>query len=176
MSKKPKIKDLPSEYIDPLAELESPQEAAFAESTTGGDFMGEELEPWSVQRQAAAQRMGLRYGPEAAAEVTYTTITDPATGEPVMRGDEPAKLPVYPGMMGDIIIYLWLCSSPLTEAHRAYRKPEEAWTKAMTWAEKRGISYNSESYWQGYGLFATAMAQVTNSSGRYTGDSKGGKS
>lgn len=114
---------------------EPEEEDSYVRAKAGFELFGEPLRPYSASRKVAAQSMGTLYpmiGEEGAAQFARTSA--------------------YPGMLNDIMCVLWLCSLPdphqlsLDEVRSgawtptlAFRKPHEAASAALEWAEKKGM-------------------------------------
>jgi hypothetical protein len=105
-------------------------EAAFEAAKQGFELFGKPLKPYSPSRKVAAQSMGLMYpyiGEERAAIFEDTGM--------------------YPGMLTDAIILLWLCTLP------DQRTPSDKWTPDAA-AKKPGAAKIAATFW------ATAAGMV----------------
>ena len=114
----------------------------------GREFKGKPLQAWTPMRQAAAQRMGLRYGRIPAAEIESFQQSG-----------------VYDGLFADAVMCVWLCLQNNSRVMRAYRLPDEAFLEAMNWAEKEGIVYPSATA----GELAIKFLEIVSDVGRVTG-------
>jgi hypothetical protein len=112
-----------------------PHEAAFIAAKAGYELFGEPLKPYSPSRKLAAQTMGCMF---------------PAIGDEAQAHLE--RTGVYPGVVKDALIVLWLCTlkdagdlsaedvkaGAWTPA-RAMLKPADALNAAIEWAERTEI-------------------------------------
>lgn len=116
---------------------------SFIESV-GHSLNGLELQPYTIERQWAADAVGLRYGrlSEAAARQFSEDNT-------------------YPGMAGDVAIVIWLCSlKDSDEIHSARRNPNESEKAATEFALKHKIHLKQKAFWPAYDVFLKIMNEV----------------
>ena len=108
-------------------------------------------EPYTPNRVVAAQAMGLHHpnniSPDGLEQFNRTGI--------------------YPGMLQDVLIVLWLCSLEKdTEIMRAMRSPDEAINKAIAWGADNGVTdTKSEAWWKAYNRFIDIMTGISASAG-----------
>jgi hypothetical protein len=117
----------------------------------GREFKGKPLQPWTPMRQAAAQRMGLRYGRVPQAEIESFQQTG-----------------AYDGLFADAVMSVWLCLQNNSRVMKAYRLPDEAFIEAMNWADKEHIIYPSATA----GELALKFLEIVSDVGRVTGSYK----
>lgn len=125
-------------------EFDSEEEQTFVES--GCHFWNEkQLEPFSAQRQIAANCLGLRFGNLNKDEVEQAT----STGS-------------YPDMLQDAVIVLYLCASKIDESYAAcdpsMRKSVRR--RALDWGAKEGIEMQSEAYIKAAQMMAKIVQEV----------------
>jgi hypothetical protein len=133
------------------------EESSFIAAKSDPELFGEPLRKYSPSRKVAAQSMGCLW---------------PLIGEE--GADQMSKTGMYPGLLKDMAIVLWLCSqkdaSELTKddiragawtPSRALDKPKEALAAALQWAEDNEVTEISGSrFAEGLGIFmgfATAI-------------------
>lgn len=150
------MKHDPADILDP-EQIEASQgdnindDLTIRNSTGGREFKGKPLQAWTPMRQAAAQRMGLRYGRIPKSEVESFQTSG-----------------VYDGLFADAVMSVWLCFQNNTRVMRAYRLPDEAFIESMNWAEKENIIYPSASA----GDIAVKFLEIVSDIGRVTGNYK----
>jgi hypothetical protein len=108
------------------------------------EFAGKKLEPFSKTRQTAAESMGVK-------------IVSASFGR---HAEELAETGSYPGFLADAIAIVWLCSQPISTAHRAVRKPDEATTRSMQWWEAEGGDVGSEKHIELIETFSSIIEDV----------------
>ncbi len=115
------------------------------------------LKPWTPERIVAAQGMGLLY---------------PNIGNEGI--DHFDRTGLYPGVLKDIMIVLWLCTileepdekkpSQGMTVIDAIGAPKMALKEAMKWAvDKKIVQMKSDEFWSAYGLFSNIFKQVSDS-------------
>jgi hypothetical protein len=145
----------PETLTDPEA-AESAQTGIITDDVTANNmagvrsFEGKPLQAWTAFRQAAAERVGLRFGRIPADEIQSFRSNG-----------------MYDGIFADAVIVVWLCLQPQAKVLRAYRLPDEALTEAMNWAEKSGIHYPSDKAGELAALFISIVADVSAVQGQY---------
>jgi hypothetical protein len=102
-------------------------------------FRGIALEPLSVRRQLAAQALGNKL----------------LSGR--VKLDEGGA---YDGMFADVAVMLFLCSQPVSVAHRAIRRPDDVHQEALEWAEKEGISIGSKDFVAACNVYADILREL----------------
>ncbi len=147
--------------IEDFSDIDRPQinrneiaEQAADNARAGYEFQGRKLEPWSMGRQAAAQRLGLHYYKLSQGDFTIRTAQDEETGKEI-------GIHVYDGLTEDIYLFLLLSTLGPVEILRI-RTREDAMLKAFDLAERWNIGANTEEYWQGYNVFFQAITDDLN--------------
>jgi len=137
------------------AEQEEPQEQgadkAFLDAKQGYELFGKPLANYSPSRKVAAQSMGLMY---------------PYIGE--ARAAQFQETGMYPGLLQDALILLWLCSLPdyVTPANKwtpdtAARKPGPAVLEATRWGiEKNIINVDGKEFQEAQQVFMAIVSGV----------------
>lgn len=129
-----------------MIETPSPTTAAF----TGSEshiFDGVKLHPFTPQRAVASQTMGRVY---------------PFIGKDGL--EQFNRTGLYPGMVKDIVIVLWLCSVNHEEVDMAEGAPREAYQKALTWAAEKNIhNVESDEHKKAVEMFFEILNEVKNS-------------
>jgi hypothetical protein len=118
-------------------------EAAFinCDKHTLGDL---KLEPFTLQRQWAAEAMFLRYGSVDKAGIEFLN-----------------KHGFYPGASRDVAIVLWLCSVKESEVDEAYRNPSAGAQKAAEWAKEHNLTITKNDQWeQAWKVFVRIISEV----------------
>lgn len=118
--------------------------AAFVESASH-KLNSIELQPYTIERMWAADSMGLRWGrlsKQAAKQFGKETT--------------------YPGMVGDVAIIMWLCSTTDDEEIKSARRdPSPAEDKAAEFAKEHKIASSKQAeFWQAYRVFLDIMTEV----------------
>lgn len=126
-------------------------------SSSGHDFAGIELGPFTPQRQAVASEMGMVW--------PWTKEEDLVTFTVVVK-KKPVTITHYRQSYKDSVIAVWLCAQPNSRVDRAERKPEEAMSEAWGWAKKIGLNQNSQLA----GEALTIWIQITNELAESKGD------
>lgn len=158
--KKAKNKELSIDDLDAEQSTITPDEAAARSQSY--EFAGKPLNGFSQERQVAAASMGVMVCSSAFASVA----------------DELQETGSYPAMFADAIATVWLCSQPISAAHRAVRKPDEATTRSLRWWGDNGGNVGSERYGEVMETFANIIEDVftvsaeTESSGTGGGKNK----
>jgi len=124
----------PADFSAPDPES-APAPEPFETAKAPVEFSGETLLPYTRGRYLAAQSMGL----------LYPYVGDAGLAQHQVTG-------MYPGMVKDVLIVCWICSTPhaaeLTEKQKTARvmtvesalmKPFVAFESACAWGEKRGL-------------------------------------
>lgn len=144
MKKNAKTKSKDEEAYGPDVPKPVTSDTSFIESAEHS-LNGTKLQAYTIERQWAADSMGLRWG----------RLSPPAA-------KQFAKDNTYPGMSGDVAIIMWLCSvTDLEEVRCARRDPAEAEDKAIAFAERHKIaSPKQKEFWSAYMVFLDIMTEV----------------
>jgi hypothetical protein len=138
----------------------NPAIGAAQRATAGYELNGEKLQSFSGLRQNAASRMGLRFGLVDEKDI-FTVTVETLKKKKKVKTD----MQFYNQMFGDIVTVLWLCSVPTSRVLRAIRKVDEAIEDAFRWADDKGITLTSETYYQASAVFFQMMQDVAVSTG-----------
>jgi hypothetical protein len=153
-----------------------PQEAQAASNmvrSTGYEFKGIDLEPFTPERQTVASEMGMTWPFMDESDMISVKVRIPLTQEEVdklpKRNRKGANLfrivdlEHYRQSFKDSIIVLWLMAQPVSRVKRAGRKPEEAYDEAMKWAAKISFSLNTELAGEALGLWIQISNEIQQS-------------
>lgn len=107
---------------------------------------GLKLYPWTAEREIAGNSMGMLY---------------PRIGKDAF--DQYKRTKMYPGLLRDLIVCLWLCTQNEDEVDDADSAPVDAYKRARQWATSRGIhKVDSDEFWQAAGRFVKIVTEVNN--------------
>ncbi len=128
-------------------EADEPQvvtpDAAFVESA-GHALNGLELQPWTIERQWAADAMGMRYGRLSRSLVKQFMANN-----------------TYPGMAGDVGMAIWLCAISEGEVRAARRNPDDAEALAGKFAVEHKLAHPRQKNFQvAYDIFLSMMDEL----------------
>lgn len=130
-------------------------EKAFKQAQAGYELFGKKLFPFSAMRQGVAASMGMRFGLVDQQDIFTITV------EELKRGKKDTKeLQFYNQLFSDVVKVLWLCSVPDSRVLRAERRIDEAKLEAFKWADEKGITLTSESYYSAAGMFFQMMQDI----------------
>lgn len=104
------------------------------------EFLGHQLRPFSIRRQAAAQAMGNR--------VLSGRVSGAEQGG------------MYDGMLSDVIGVIYLCQCAESDVFLAIRKPDAVIEKAFAWAEQVGICIGSEPFNAACEIFSDIIRSI----------------
>lgn len=150
---------------------------AWNRSGAGYEWDGRVLERFTLLRQTAAMTMGMRHGTVRSDELITVEIPDeepepgpdgqPAPVPPAEDGEEKPRLTaqIYPQLIADVSIVLWLCLQPDYGVYRAIRKPQPAYMAALKWADGQGINLGSAKFGQATKVFSEIMEDIATSLG-----------
>jgi hypothetical protein len=133
---------------------------AFTRASAGYEFDGEKLQNFSGLRQAAASKMGLRFGLVDEKDIFTITVETLQKRKPVKT-----DLQFYNQMFSDVVTVIWLCSVPSSRVLRALRKADEAIEEAFAWADKQHITLTSTQYYEAAAVFFQMMQDLSVSTG-----------
>lgn len=147
----------PQPKISGAERAQSEAEEAF-ERSGAYTFQGHLLKAFSIERQAAAQRLGLKYGKTKPGEVEMIPIEIPEGKGKVRK----ASYVNYPGMLDDCILVLFLCTLEADEIlrFRGSSAEVEFWRAAYQWAGVNGIGYLNAIHGEAFALFSAIMADL----------------
>ena len=108
----------------------------------GHEFNGQEIGPFTAQRQAVASEMGMRW-PYVSEDDQITLefemdVPVPLTGKkkgPPKTRKQKVQIAHYRQSYKDSLIAIWLCHQTESRVDRAERKPKEAMDDAYAWAK-----------------------------------------
>jgi hypothetical protein len=129
-----------------IYELEDPADAAFTHSDNHalGDL---KLQPFTIDRQWAAEMMELRWGYVDRAGIEFLR-----------------KHGRYPGASRDVALVLWLCSlTDDDEIRQVRRDPISAESKVAEFVAKYKLGARGEEFERAYDLFLTIMNEIERS-------------
>lgn len=131
-------------YEPDIGETTMSPDKAFVGSQ-GHQLNGIKLEPYTIERQWAADAMGLRYG----------RLSKSASKQ--FEADR-----TYPGMAGDVAIVIYLCSlTDVEEVRSARREPGLAEERAVAFAQKHKIASPKQTpFWDAYEIHLKIMQEV----------------
>lgn len=126
------------------------QDDILLEGFTGATFRGKKLEPWSFARRKAAAFMGLRW--------FYIDESD---------REQIEKDGFYRGMDTDLVIFLFLVSSPAEIVLKAWRDPDKALMDAMRFGEKNNLEPGTDDFLQGMKIMSATFVAYAKASGKF---------
>lgn len=154
-------KAIEEETLEPeliRSQAQKKTEAAFVESGKH-KFLGKPLFPLCIDRQIAAEYMGLKFGKvRKEDQVLLDLVTKDDKGKKKIT-----EIVSYRQIFTDIIIIMWLCSVKMPFVEEAQSEPKEAMRSAKKWASGVGLSLHSAAYNEGWRLFYEMMGEVANS-------------
>jgi hypothetical protein len=120
-------------------------EKAFVSSNGKRELGDLIVQPWTPDREVAAQAMGLHFGYVDKSGINRFSETN-----------------LYPGAVRDVAIVMWLCcSATKDEIYSAGVSPRVATDKAIEWAAKEGLTDAiSDEFEKAYGYLFEMLTEV----------------